>query len=291
MILMACGAPLWGGPIFLAIVLLTPAKQICIHCQHTIPKTDTTCTYCQRPLEVLPHELTLLTQAHARHAEELSALAKKYSKWDLLTLPILLVVVPTLTLGWWLILVKVSEWRFTFIETGIFYLLPPPIAWLLPAMFIGIISSVFPMDGLYRLLLRKNHAEYQDFQRRKWPTNPNRTASWFLGIASGLALLAIGLMLDSYILARPNEIVINPLWSLGESRYAYSDVKSIRSSMRLKTAEWDEPLYVIDFQNGGRWSTRWEDRDPKELEDLMNFISQQSGVPIERVSVLYDSDV
>src|SRR5258708_812263 len=235
-ILMAVGAPLWGGPIFLVIVLLVPTKQFCAHCRRAIPKSDAICRYCQHRIEVSPYELGIIGQAQPLPNEDLAALAQKYSKWDLFALPAFLIVAPVLTIGWWFVLLKVSEWRFSFIEKSVYQLLPQPLAWLLPAMFLGIVCSIYPMDGLYRLALRDKFREYQDYQRRKWPanSNPTRAAAWFFGLTTVLSLLAVVLMLDSYVLIRSNELIINPLWGFGESRYSYSDISRIRSSMKLK---------------------------------------------------------
>lgn len=106
-------------------------------------------------------------------------------------------------------------------------------------------------------------------------------------------MLAILFIFDSYVLAQPDKIVINPFWGLGENHYSYSDVRSIRTSMRLEESDWDQPIYVIDFSNGDRWSSRWDDGDrpPHVLKNLIDYISKRSGIPIDQVPALYNSDV
>lgn len=291
LILMAGGAPFWGGPIFLVIVWLLPARQLCPHCARAIPEKAPTCSHCHRPTEILPQERAALEQTYAQQAAELAALAKQYGKWDWLQLPFTLGFIAILTLAWGWVLIQIGVWRFSFLESGVVQWLPPPVVWLFPAFFLSTSTSVVPMTGTYRLLLRERYATYQAYQRLKWPGASARSGVWSLGIVTAGGLLMVVLLLDAYVVARPNVLVINSLWGVGESHYAYSDIRTIRSSFQLETTEWEKPLYVINFRDGTRWSTRWEDRTPQEMADLMHYISQQSGIPIEQVPALYNSDV
>ena len=61
--------------IFLLLVLLAPAKRMCLHCQRAVPKVETICRYCQHSLEISPSEQATVMQAVRQNAEDLAGLA------------------------------------------------------------------------------------------------------------------------------------------------------------------------------------------------------------------------
>jgi hypothetical protein len=98
--------------------------------------------------------------------------------------------------------------------------------------------------------------------------------------------------MDSYVLAYDDKIVVNSLLGIGETEYSYKEISSIRSSYQLKQAEWDHPIYVIDFTNGNRWSTRWvPSENAQQANSLVIFVVKQSGMSIQAVPIFSDSDV
>lgn len=97
-------------------------------------------------------------------------------------------------------------------------------------------------------------------------------------------------------LALPDALVIHQPLALVEQRYSYHEVVAIRRSTQFspspeRVAQSDHPLYVVEFADGRRWSTRWEpgDRDPGLLAALVDYIAQESGVPVQDRPVLYAS--
>lgn len=292
-VLMASFLPIWGGPIFLLIVLLTPNKKVCIHCKRVVLERDTTCRYCQKDFDVLPSELEVIAEQDEKRNKEFTELAKKYGKWELFSLPLFFVSAPTVGYISWLIMIKVSDFRYALLPQSSYIFLPLHISWGIVALFAGIIGSAIPMYLILRFLLGDKYTEYQKYYSMKSSGNTQKSGYIFMGVFIFLCLIASYLMLDYYTAAYQDKLVINQFWGIGEKQYLYSDIISIRSSKQLKKAEWSHPIYVIEFADGYKWSTRWDtnDRDPKQIDGFVEYVARQSRIEIENVPAFTDNDL
>src|SRR5262245_17654784 len=93
--------------------------------------------------------------------EELEALVKRYRYVDLLLLPPFFIFAGILTWAWAAILNDIAEWRVSLLPPSVFLIKPDWVSWLLPGLFLGIVSSGLPLDALLRLILGPaRYAEY-----------------------------------------------------------------------------------------------------------------------------------
>lgn len=290
-VLMAFLFPIWGGPIFLLIVLLTPNKKVCIHCKRVVPEKDDTCRYCQKSFDVLPSELKVISENDEKRNQEFTDLAAKYGKWDIYALPLFFISAPAVGYISWLAMVKISDFRYSLMPQSNYMFLPLPISWGIIAIFVGIIGSAVPMYLIIRLLLGDKYPEYQKFNALKSSGNTNKTFYIFFGIFTLLCIIASTLMLDYYTVAYPNKLVINELWGIGEKQYSYANVTSILSSKQSE--ESDRLVYVVKFVDGYELSTSWDtnDRDPVQINGFMEYVAEQSGIEIKNVQALSDGDL
>lgn len=294
-VLMALGVHLLMGPFFLAVVLLTPTKQICPHCLYATHNSNTICPHCQSSLRVSPPEVSALRQKWLQEDKEPETddedQDEEVSMEALLDYCAFFLAIAVVAFGWSFIFVQISEWRFSLIKVADVQLLPLSARWILLALFLSSLLFFtalgnFPLSALYRIFLGENNPEYRNYIYGQYLARPENPTPWITITANGLILIAVVLSLDSYVLARSDEIVVNSLWTLGENHYSYSDVHSMRTSTNPNDSERDYPIHVIEFHNGDQWSSRRYDKDrpPQEFKELMNYISHQSGIPIEQGS-------
>jgi len=286
---MAFLLPLWGGPIFLLIVLLTPNKKICVHCKRVVPEKDDTCCYCQKSFDVSPSELEVIAENDEKRNKELVELAIKYGKWDIYALPLFFISAPVVGYLSWLVMVKISSFRYSLLSQSNYMFLPLPISWGIIAIFVGIMGSAIPMYLIIRLLLGDKYPEYQKFNSMKSSGNTHKSFYIFFGILALLCIIASTLMLDYYTIAYPDKLVINELWGVGEKQYSYTDIDSIRSSKQQKKGS-DRLVYTVEFTDEYKFSTSWDtnDRDPKQINSFMEYAAQRSGIKIKSVSTESD---
>lgn len=290
-VLMAFLLPIWGGPIFLLIVLLTPNKKVCVHCKRVVPEKDDICRYCQESFDVLPSELETIAKNDEKRNQEMVELSTKYGKWDIYALPLFFISVPVVGYISWLALVKISDFRYSLLPQSNYMFLPLPISWGIIAIFVGIIGSTILMYLIIRLLLGDKYSEYQKFNTMKSSGNTNKTFYIFFGAFTLLCIIASTLMLDYYTVAYPDKLVINELWNIGEKQY-YTDVASILSSKQKKEGS-NRLVYIVKFTNGYRLSTSWEtnDRDPEQINSFMEYVSELSGIKIKNVPAFTDDEL
>lgn len=283
--------PIWGGPIFLLIVLLTPNKKVCIHCKRVVPEKDNTCRYCQKSFGVLPSELKVISENDKKRNQEFVDLAAKYGKWDIYALPLFFISAPVAGYISWLAMVEISDFRYSLMPQSNYMFLPLPISWGIIAIFVGIIGSAIPMYLIIRFLLGDKYPEYQKFNAMKSSGNTNKTFYMVWGIFTLLCTIASTLMLDYYTVAYPNKLVINEFWGTGEKQYPYADVTSIISSKQSE--ESDRLVYVVKFVDGYELSTSWDtnDRDPAQINSFMEYVAEQSGIEIKNAQTFTDGDL
>jgi hypothetical protein len=284
--------PIWAGPIYLIYVLTAKEKQICPNCGRVISAEETICPHCSKSLELSKLEREKTIEWQKLQHEQNPELAKGNNKYVFLSLFLFFIITPLLSIAWWFLLSKISELRFSAFNDIVYKIIPDSETWYVPAFFIGILTSYFPLTWITKFIFGNKVVEYNEFQKQMYPgTSKSFGRNLMIGFIILLATV-IFILMDWYVFADSKEIAINSLFGIGQTTYSYNEIKSIRSSYQLKQSEWDRPIYVIDFINGDRWSTRWiPDENAQQANDLVIYISKQSGVQIQPVPVFSDSDI
>jgi hypothetical protein len=291
-VLMASLVPLWGGPLFLLAVLLIPNKKGCLHCRRVMPQHESQCPHCLQNQEILDSQARVIRAHKQREDQERTELSGQFDKWELLALPLFFVTAPAVGYLAWRLLALLGDWRYAQLAQDPLALVPSSSMWVLPAIFLGITGSALPMYLVLRLALGKRYAAYQRYLALK--AGPSERVSWIvLGLITLLCGAAIVLMLDYAMVAGPQELVINPFWGLGEKRYAYREIVAIRSSQQLEEAQWERPIYLLEFRSGEKWSNRYDidERDQAQVAGFFAYLARRSGLEIEQVPAFVQSDL
>ncbi len=195
--------------------------------------------------------------------------------------------------AWWFVLRAIGDAWVPNYPSGVFQLLPSGSAWGIPAMFLGLVSTLPLGDATYRLLLKDRYQEYVRYGNLKLGTDFQRLTVPFIGIVVFLVLGAVILILNWYVVFTDTEIILNPLFSLSEQHRPYSSIVSIETSTRIRAFAGNvvnrrEPEYLLYFEDRNTWPTFRNPADltGKLLHEMMNFVSGKSGIPTSQIDIL-----
>jgi hypothetical protein len=221
----------------------------------------------------------------------LADLTREYWKWEALCLPIFFAVAPVAGWLWWQIFLGLAGDPGFSAEGGVHALRPSPISWLIPAMFLGMLSAAPVLEGILRWLLKGRYREYVAYQNRRHGFDSEAIEKpFYLGVG-GLSAIAACLIGNYYVLFTPNEIRINPLLGLRERVFAYEDVVAIHTAPALVAPNGDTVArreYAVHFSDSTLWNTNWDPSDAtdEQVVSVVRAISERSGVPISELPVL-----
>lgn len=219
--------------------------------------------------------------------QDLPELTKRYAKWEMLA------IVPLFAtagfFGWlsYRVMVSFADWYHTLGEPPLFQRVIPHEVWMIPAIFIGILSSIPVLAGLYRLALGDRYQEYIEFCDLRHGAN-----GWRVVMALGWMLLLVSVvampqLLWSHASFYPNEIRLRKFTSFTEQRFDYTDVAQLAHVRRFQApnGNWIErPHHVVEFNDGTLWTTRSvSDPNPAEDPQLMDFLVEKTGLPIQQL--------
>jgi hypothetical protein len=214
----------------------------------------------------------------------------------LLGLPLYFLFAPIGTYLCWQLFLGVAS-GVGFIETNEgFFLWPSPIAWLLPAMFFGLLLSWPPIDFIYRSMLRDRYPEYVAYQSRRFRVDFQKLLIPFYVCLAGLSALFVLLLANCYVHVTPEHIRINPFFGIAERVYPYSEVSNIRTAPAFVAPNGnrvDRRLFIVAFSDSRTWNTNddYSDASESEVRSVIRAISERSGKPISEVSLFTREDL
>ncbi|NUM55989.1 MAG: hypothetical protein HUU46_20300 [Candidatus Hydrogenedentes bacterium] len=226
---------------------------------------------------------------------DMQALAQKYYKFEFgLNLLYILALVAWMAVAYW-VFRAVGEFFASRLGEAEFTLTPLWFVWFFPAFPAAMFLAALVVEPLALRILGDRKAEYDAVQESRFGRLARMTARHFY-IGCFLPSLAIAyLFVDTYVIFREGEIVIDPLTRLAARHYMYSDVERILAAPKSVApngnvgGEW---RFVICFGDGGRWNSKW---DPSGAgvavhKRIAEFVSQKSDVEIETIEVLQRAD-
>ncbi len=215
-----------------------------------------------------------------------AALAREYSRWELWSVPLSLLLVSLLGGAVWFALHAIYRHRIDALEPGLLTLALPPLTWVAPALFFAIFAAALPLHGIYRLLLgRRRYAEYLEYANQKSRLDSARLfrylANALLPVCLGLTLLAF----DCYARVGERELIVNGFLGVGETRHRLDAVARIERVESPGAAGARNPYYVLHFADGAVFDFR---RFPghagvAQQRRIARLAASTSGITISRV--------
>ncbi len=222
---------------------------------------------------------------------------RSYQWVNLIVGPIFIVSMLGLAVAWaWLFDLLGDAHARTF-PPGVF-VFKPAVYWAIfgvPAIFLGIFSSIGIMEVLTRILVGRRYTEYShSAQARLGQVRQQRISrlffffAWFLG---GLLAIWVLLAMNWYVRLTDNEIAIKPLFGIKEQVYPYNRILQIvlTSHSRVKNEDIPGEGLHLRFDDGRTWSTGQSFRvpdAPEERKRLLDLLSHKSGKPVTRAKLI-----
>ncbi len=217
-------------------------------------------------------------------------LSSEYARWELMSLPVLMVVVGLIAWVLWLGLDAVYQRQLVHRGPGLFLVQLPAIVWWIPAFFLALFLAAIPQHFLYLALLgRVRYAEYIEYGNQKFGIDSWKLFRYLGNLTIPLCLLLTFLALDTYTRVTRDAFVVNEFFGVGETAYRFSDLQAIVLVETFVAANGDvvsAPHYVIRFDDGSAFDFR---RSPTETafaqqQVLVRFLQTASGIEVVRES-------
>lgn len=226
----------------------------------------------------------------------LEDLRREYQRWELVTVLLLFAIAPLASYVWWKVLLAVSDGTGFSSDGEVFVLRPAPIAWLIPAMLLGLLSCGPSIDGIFRRLLKARYREYVAYQNLRHGFDSEAVERPFYLVFGGLAVVGVLLLADCEMAVTPQGIRWDPLFGVQERLLRYNDVVAIRTAPAFVAPNGDRVErreYVVRFSDSSGWNTTWDHSEASDSEtlSLVRAISERSGVAISELPLLGRSEL
>jgi hypothetical protein len=174
-----------------------------------------------------------------------------------------------------------------------FLLMPGPVFSVLPAGALGLILAGIPMHYLYKALLRDRYAEYTVYCNIKAGLNTWMIFFWIAFLFLCVAGVSIAAEMSAYTRITDHAIVIRGPLSLRARTHSLADIDSIAAVAGVRNCSGEfvpDPYQVVHFRDGTHWSTRdgFQNHRSSQMQELIAFLAQTSGKPIQNVRLIQD---
>jgi hypothetical protein len=166
-----------------------------------------------------------------------------------------------------------------------FLIQPEKKLWIMPAVFLAIVSMSRPTKRLMRSKYGDSYHRYIRYINEEARFDVGRAFFWLtIVLIVGSAVWFLG-MVRGFARFSDTGIELGDPLKLRKSFYEYARVKSIEYTMTMRALNGkllSKPHYVIVFDDGESWSTFDGRRDqiPELDGQLAQFVSSKSGRPI-----------
>jgi hypothetical protein len=225
-----------------------------------------------------------------RNIEEV---AKNYRKYSLLF------VVPFVALGilftflFYFLIKRLAYYHFSSIDNFILLVVEEDAIWMLPALFLGIMASYFPLTLLSKLLLKEKYDDIMAYSESLYKFDGVKALKVFCISILSMCFLFIILSLDWYTRFTEDSLVENKFFSFTEVTKEYIEIQNIYKASSFQAPNGDiynGPFYVFDFGDGYLWSTRNKKITVDEFEqEVLTFILIKSNKDVKEI--LFENDI
>jgi hypothetical protein len=182
------------------------------------------------------------------------------------------------------------------VHDAVYVLTPSSLVWALPALVLGTIGASFLVDALLRHQLRDSYAEFVRYQNRRYGFDTARVERPIYLIVPAACLVGSALTANWYVYVTPHAIVVNPFFGVRETSLSFDRIDDIVTAGRVRSPigkEIERREYAVRTRDGLSWNTQMDpSMSPAARKtEIVQYVSQQSGVPIREVHVLSSSDI
>ncbi len=156
----------------------------------------------------------------------------------------------------------------------------PYAAWILPAIFLGLIAGMLPAAALVRAVLGGRAAEYEIYRGLKSGLDVRRARPWILTPFVLITVVMVWAFRAPCDRFTDEGLVGTGIGGFTETRRAWKDVKAVRALP--PEPEETRPFYTVEFADGSTWSTRsFMSPEPPQDEAIVRFVLEKTGKTLQ----------
>jgi hypothetical protein len=218
--------------------------------------------------------------------QDFALLKAQYQKWEFFSIVILFTILPAMTYAFGKLFVSMYHLFSDGDPNIVFNIVPNHLMWCLPGCILAFALIGYPLDFIYRFILRDRYEDYLIFTNLKHGFDGMRLLrplSWILGT---VAIILIILMSDYSIKIYPDKLIQNDFVGFDKKTYQFDQIKSISFIQNLKTEKGLEPnpYYLIRFNDNSFWNTNTGIKDTKKLVETVEFLARKSNKYIDTLA-------
>jgi tetratricopeptide (TPR) repeat protein len=232
-----------------------------------------------------------LPPGYAAEGPSLEDLRPTYRRWDRGKLPLGLVLATAATFAWAMLLMHLQRWQTARFEPTVFHFHPPPVAMIVPAILLGIMSS-YPLGALvYRALLGRRWRLFARYRNLKHGFDERRARRTTFVCLAFMCTAMIAALANWRAAFGPEEVRFQSWLGFARSSYPYAAVADIRTSRQFRAPNGklvQRREWILEFIDGARWKTSFDIFGLTESQkaSVAAFVSEKSGKPVREVTVL-----
>jgi hypothetical protein len=231
----------------------------------------------------------------ADETRSLEELRREFLRWDLAARALLLLVAPATGYVWWRVFVNLGSAVERSYPEAAFTFPPTPIAWALPALFAGIVSSGPVITSSMKLILGERYPRFLSYQDSIYRMNTQAmNRPFYIGSVSMIAI-GVFIIANWYTYVTDTHLVANPFFGFSEQSHRLSDLTQIRTAPTLIAPNGNRVQrreYVLKFADGGHWTTKWNPSESSAdvIQALISHVSSKGGVPPTELEYLANDE-
>lgn len=206
-------------------------------------------------------------------------------RWEIASSLVWLLLSVACGIASYLILTRMAGWLRPESPDTVFLVEPTPVFWAVPAIFLGMLTAIIPLDLGQRALLRDRYRRFERYGNERLGFDSNRV--FLVLLAFGLVGASLFFLAGATSFARftRDGIEIGRPFSFRSRFYEYWRIEGIehRATYQAPAGNTlERPHYVILFDDGSSWSTREGCRDPVPRVDdpILKYVSSRTGKAI-----------
>ena len=205
-----------------------------------------------------------------------------YRRWELAS-PLPFCLFMTILVIAWYFALRGAAALFQHETSGTRFLVEPTaIVWALPALLLGSITAVIPLDWLYRALLRDRYRRFERYCYERIGFDGNRVLVGLATLVSAGSAVFFLAGVTSFARFTDAGVEIGRPLSFTSHFREYARVRAIEHRATYRASDGNavrRPHHVILFDDGTSWSTREGLRDPvpEVDQEIAQLVSRRSG--------------
>lgn len=217
----------------------------------------------------------------------LPELRRTYWRVELFLLVVFFVMAAGLTFLTYHGFLKISHMRFASFLPQDRLLLPNPIMWVLPSLFLAMLIAIRLSTQLQSWLLRDRYSEYVAYTNMKYQMDGERVVKVVNPMIIVLIVVFTGLGLNHFAYFDREEVVSSSFFQLSISHHTYHDIKQIQDVKKFVAPNGkvvDNQHYVIKFDDKSRLGLRSLcENDKDRVHRVIGYTLQKSGLDLKEV--------